>query len=671
VIRRLALACVLATACAGVFATRVFTDVEAVRVIARGTPLSPASGVAHATVDDERVGALPSPFAIIARIRNGASSARTFSIAADGAVVCAATIPAGASRRVDCAQPADGVDNFSARHDIDITSDGSDWTVESLELATYHGRSSGLLTAFILPSHLDRYVRPTTFWTLVAWLVIAAAFALPLPHAPSASRADALIVRALAAAIPAIFIGVIVMPLVSPYVVVLSAGTFFGWLGALTLARVSAALGRDGRRRLLASAGPDTRAARWQVAAAGVIAGAVFLSFAFHLVSTRHRNVSGLVQISPSFFDKNPFVRDDEGIRARIAFVESGGYDGQFFYHMTFDPLLTRFRNEPERYHEYIDTPPYRYGRIGFSAMTRILSAGAPQRYPAVMVTLVIGSLAVCGALLAAFARRHGHSPWGGLLIVLIPGYWSSAELTLPEPIAAAFLLAAYLCLLQRSWLAAGALFGGSLLVRETGAPIVLALVAGAFLPAPSHTEPWTFRSRATLALLAFLPLALWKLFVGVVFFTDWGWEAFTHRPDNFGVPLRGVAEMWTHIASGTYGEGQWEAARAGMAFSLLLGAAIALVVVSAIKRPSPLAVAGLVYAAMTVSLNYRSIWISVLGAQRLTIELFLVLALVCLSLPRDSRGLVWAFRTFWTAAALYVFFGTYNALDTLAALFP
>jgi LPXTG-site transpeptidase (sortase) family protein len=78
-----------------------------------------------------------------------------------------------------------------------------------------------------------------------------------------------------------------------------------------------------------------------------------------------------------------------EDIAQSVRFSPDGGYDGQFFYFMTFDPFLTAFRHEPQRYGEYIDFPPYRYGRIGFSLLTKVFSGDRPAWYPATMVALV------------------------------------------------------------------------------------------------------------------------------------------------------------------------------------------------------------------------------------------------------------------------------------------
>lgn len=664
-IRHLGLALLLATACSAVFETRVFTHVEAVRIKASGTPVSPQDGVVRVRISADRTNALPSPFAIIANIRNTSPAPQRVSISVDDAPVCEVEIEGGRTRRVDCAQPPAGSDTYSDSHDVVFQTATSDWTLESLELATYHGRSSGLATAFVLPATLNRHVRPPFAWTVVVWLLLVAAFVIPLPRSPASSPLDVAAFRTLAGVVGVMFAVVLVAPLVSPYLIVLSTWTFFGWLAAVGVARVSLFFGREGRARVFRAVDtPLARAPFMQVAGVGLLVGWVFFSFAAGLVRAADNNVSVLLRISPTFFDRSPFVRDHPDIRERMVFEESGGYDGQFFYQMAFDPFLTAYRGDPARYRAFIDTPPYRYGRIGFSVMTKVLSADRPQWYPAVMVALVISSLAVCGALLAAFARHHGASVWYGALVLLVPGYWCSAELTLPEPLAAAFFLGGYLCLMRKSWWAAGALFGVSLLVRETGGALVLALAAATFLAG-------TRREGAIVALLAFAPIALWKLFVGWVFFPDWGWEAFAHSPDNFNLPLRGVWELWSRIANGTYADGLSDAVRAGLIFPVVVGAAVVLAGVAAVRRSSPLAIAGLVYAAIAVTMNYRAIWVSVVNAQRLTIDLFLCLALVFLSLPRESRGLTLAFRGFWLATALYVFFGTYNALQTLRALLP
>ena len=395
--------------------------------------------------------------------------------------------------------------------------------------------------------------------------------------------------------------------------------------------------------------------------AAGLVVGVLFWSLVADRVARDYKgNVSGVILISHQFFDKSP-IAGREDIPQSLVFAPGGGYDGQFFYFMTFDPFLTAFRHEPQRYSDYIDFPPYRYGRIGFSLLTKILSGDRPARYPVTMVALVLTALAICGMLLGAIAHSHGLSPWLGLLILLVPGFWQSALSTLPEPLAVAFVLAAYLCMQRQNWWACGALLGMAMLVRETGGGLVLALTVGIAL-----AGKW--RQSAIVAVLAFLPVVLWKGFLGWVFWEGFGMAGVLAHPNDAGLPFAGVVELWEAIARGEYFGGQWNLVRAGLTYPILTTGAAALAMAVMIKRPSPVAAAALFYGLLTIMFNYEAVWLHVGNAQRLTIDLFVALALVTVQPWRNQR--VWPKLTalFWSATAIYVLFGTYEATDIRSA---
>ena len=84
-------------------------------------------------------------------------------------------------------------------------------------------------------------------------------------------------------------------------------------------------------------------------------------------------------------------------------------------YFATFDPFLRVYKSTPATYGQIMDASPYRYGRIGFSLLTRVLSGGQWERYPVTMVWLILGALALTAFLLARIAQRHGLSPALGL----------------------------------------------------------------------------------------------------------------------------------------------------------------------------------------------------------------------------------------------------------------
>jgi hypothetical protein len=107
---------------------------------------------------------------------------------------------------------------------------------------------------------------------------------------------------------------------------------------------------------------------------------------------------------------------------------------------------------------------------------------------------------------------------------------------------------------------------------------------------------------------------------------------------------------------------------RSGLTYPILTTAAAALAVAVMVKRPSPAAAAALFYGLLTITFNYESVWLHVGNAQRLTIDLFVALALVTVQ-PWGGRR-VWPLLMglFWLATALYVTFGTYEAAEIRSA---
>src|SRR5262249_4908815 len=122
--------------------------------------------------------------------------------------------------------------------------------------------------------------------------------------------------------------------------------------------------------------------------------------------------------------------------------TSEAGYDGQFMYLMAFDPLIRRFTNDVAEYRRILDDPPYRYGRIGFSALTRALSAGAAERYPAVMVWLTVLAHLPLAMAFAWLALGSARSPFAALSYLAIPSFAASVAFALPEALAAAGLIA-------------------------------------------------------------------------------------------------------------------------------------------------------------------------------------------------------------------------------------
>jgi hypothetical protein len=263
------------------------------------------------------------------------------------------------------------------------------------------------------------------------------------------------------------------------------------------------------------------------------------------------------------------------------------------------------------------------------------------------MIWLILSSLGLAALVLALTAVQNGASPGTGLLIALVPGFWQSLQTALPEPIAAAMLIAGYLCVLRREWVLAGVCLAISLLIRETGV-ILVACVVVACLKSGKRAEA------LKLGLIATVPAIAWRLYVAKMLFSAYGAQAFFMNPEDLGVPFRGFVDLWTAIARGSYFPGAPEIARAGTWYPIVLTVGFVVSVVMAVRAPKAITVAAALYAALAISLNF-GIWEGIGNGVRGTYELFITLALASTSIGTPARALRVGMATFWAGAATYV----------------
>jgi hypothetical protein len=113
------------------------------------------------------------------------------------------------------------------------------------------------------------------------------------------------------------------------------------------------------------------------------------------------------------------------------------GYDGQFNYYIALDPANARY---------YVDAPSYRYGRILYPLLGRILSLGQPALIP--WAFIAINWLAITGGTLAVAARLRAadFTGWPAIVFGLAPGMYISLRRDLADALAYALVaLAIYL----------------------------------------------------------------------------------------------------------------------------------------------------------------------------------------------------------------------------------
>ncbi len=100
------------------------------------------------------------------------------------------------------------------------------------------------------------------------------------------------------------------------------------------------------------------------------------------------------------------------GFDNRVFYEKSSGWDGQFYYYHSDDPLLLKDTVE------HIDMPAYRAQRVGIPAITYVLSRLTGQDWvsPKFYFTVTVGLLLIAAYMLATFLISRGYSAWYALV---------------------------------------------------------------------------------------------------------------------------------------------------------------------------------------------------------------------------------------------------------------
>ena len=651
--RRIIVGTLIALFVSTAWLTRAYTDFTPLRFKVVETPIAAASGrvtVTTAAFPDVRT--LPPASAVIARIKTDAAPSTSLTIAIDGRDICRRSLGGPGSHRVDCASNAAW--DASGEHSVSVSLEGA-WSLEYLELATHHGNSFGFNTFFVVPSEASHQHAPTLMSTFALGLVVFALF----QYKPSYPRARSLrwVGRGVIGLVTVLAIVIVTSPWVSNYLVLLSTGTFLRWLTVALAPRVW-----TWGRWLLSGRGHAFSYAR-VVVVATTVAVVMSVPVRWWLNGPYQHNYSGFLAIPQSHFDANPLLNQRDDIRRSLILLDHGGYDGQFMYFAVFDPLLQAFKDQPQIYGRIFDQAPYRYGRVGFPLLARLLSLGDWRRVPATLIWMVVGGLFALAAVVAWTAERRGLSAGVGALVLCVPGFWFSVQSGLPEPIAGALLVGALVSLSFDRARGAAVLFAASLLVRETGM-----IAVGAATLALLYQR----RTRAAieLAVISVTPLLAWRIYSGVILYPDWGSRAFLFSAPS-GTPFAGIMTMWSLIAKGQYRPEFPSFAIAGITFPLLLLAALILFVAMLRKAPSVAALAGVLYTASALTLRYDMVWLHVGNAERTTYEVFLMLVVAALHIRSYPRWLRRSLVVFWIAAGVYVLWGGYDSPHIRETLWP
>jgi hypothetical protein len=144
------------------------------------------------------------------------------------------------------------------------------------------------------------------------------------------------------------------------------------------------------------------------------------------------------------------------------------GYDGQLFFYLAQDPLLTgKVASRDQLYSPHIGFVAYRYQRILLPALGWLTSWGHPRilewTLPLINVLAVLGA----GFLLARFLAARGRSPWLSLVFMASVGVAVGVVNDLADPLAAALFVAGVVWWLEGRTAPAVVALAACLLARE------------------------------------------------------------------------------------------------------------------------------------------------------------------------------------------------------------
>jgi hypothetical protein len=368
----------------------------------------------------------------------------------------------------------------------------------------------------------------------------------------------------------------------------------------------------------------------------------IFLFFYSFLLSTLESfggNYSGFLRLRERRVDRIPFLTDE--IRQTLILRSEGGYDGQWYYYISFDPFLREY--PAEVYNDVIDAPPYRYTRIGFPLLTNVFSGGDPFRFPKTMILLIL-FFNLAGAIFFLKIIQHfGRSPFWAFLYLLIPCTTACLNLGVPESVSMSLLLGGLYFYLKERLPVAILFFACSILVRETSMLFVVILAALELM------EKKRFKVAIVIGAGSILPLVLWKLFLTSRLFDVYGWETMHYSPGDFTYLFGGVYDLYFN---------NWDKTsriQGLIVFPVLVIANLVFALILLIKKRDLFSLSLMTYCLLHLSLNYTKIWGHIRDLERTMSDGFLYLMLAFLALPAGSRPILrYSMLTAFVALLIY-----------------
>lgn len=379
--------------------------------------------------------------------------------------------------------------------------------------------------------------------------------------------------------------------------------------------------------RHAAAAGPGSPLLPGLIAAAAAVALVVA-----RWAGWAHRNVANFILVGRHF--ANP-AQMPPGIPLQPTY----GYDGQFYYRLALNPA-----NLAQTAYGIRADHSYRFMRIGYPAVTWVVSLGQHALVPIMLITVNVAAVGALGYFGGVLARQGGRHVLWGLLLAAYFGLVTSVSRDTAEPLAAALLLAGLLALRARRPLAAALLLAFGTLTRETvlvavaaiGVVRVITLMRTRHLPGRDDLA-WAVPG----AVFAAWQLVIWAATGSVAVATDGGRNAGL----PFTAPVHALAFNLAHINTAQFNKYDlWL-----LEFFGLVACCVAATAVLRASRALAWEKLALYLYIVEICVVTPSTWSSVNADMRSFIEVYLVAVTIMLSVPARRFGARYA----WVLPAL------------------
>jgi hypothetical protein len=182
-------------------------------------------------------------------------------------------------------------------------------------------------------------------------------------------------------------------------------------------------------------------------------------------------------------------------IGTRFSELDPGGtpgYDGQFALYVALDP-------ESESVAVHLDAPAYRYQRILYPTLARVLVGGNPRFIPWSLLLVNLIALVGATALLCGFLIERGYPSYYSLIYGLWVGLVAAVALDLHEPLAYGLVVLGWFWRFRNRPVLGAVALSLALFAKETTLLFWVAALISDFTQRGSKSSRWTLMAGGAL----------------------------------------------------------------------------------------------------------------------------------------------------------------------------